>query len=227
MKQRETDNFQNVLKIKIWDVGCAFLLRASLTLFGWHFDKVCFTPHFQLWDVWVFVVVFFKIKACFYVTPQHLCETGFPFLNPLPSLVYILTFKSLSCSTLWFCYNFVFFLFFYLFIHFYCWPYIYLKHIVIHGRIHGGFYDGELVAFCCRKAFPNHYTSTSMAYSWYKGIFMECWFGVSQTFPLICCTRNLAFDLYVQRMFFPKSWALSTFLSSLILIVNVCTFSLQ
>nr|XP_033791909.1 protein unc-13 homolog B isoform X3 [Geotrypetes seraphini] len=46
------------------------------------------------------------------------------------------------------------------------WSHMFLKHPLIHGTIHGGFYDDELAGSCCSKAFSSNDTFTSMLHSW-------------------------------------------------------------
>lgn len=84
------------------------------------------------------------------------------------------------------------------------------------GKIHGGFYDGELARSCCNKASPNHDTSTSMlflvwgGFVWFtpnmSSVLVSKWF----TFRLIC-PKNIIPEVTVyvlsgkhQLMFFLK-----------------------
>ena len=71
---------------------------------------------------------------------------------------------------------------------------------LIRGRIHGGFYDGELARSCWSRASPNHDISTSMLHNCYE----ECciWFTPNTSSVLV--SKSFNFRLICPKNFLPK-----------------------
>ena len=88
---------------------------------------------------------------------------------------------------------------------------MFLNHPPVQGRIHDGFYDGELVGSCCSKASPNHDTSTSCFTGGMRFFSWNAILGLHQRCPLFWCLINSVLYSSVQRTLFQRSWSLSAF----------------
>lgn len=72
---------------------------------------------------------------------------------------------------------------------------------LINGRIHGGFFDGELAGYCFSKPSSHHDTNDSMPYILHYVIFLTCYIWFKPTCLLVSAVFCMA-DIRQSRQRF-------------------------